>query len=387
MATLRGWWPLVSTGVLVVVASLLSQLTPVGVQFQVRFALVVLVIVLALYVFIGNSGVLSFGHVSFVAAGAFSAGLLTVTPALKASTMPDLFPILADTEISPTLSLVVGAAVGGVMALVVALPLMRLSGLAAGIATFAVLAITLNVLRNWERVGPGARTITAIPRSDSLLQLTVAALVVLTIAFVYQRSRFGRRMRAAREDPYAAAATGISIYGQRVLAFTLSGVIAGFGGAQLSHLQGSMNTNQVGLDLTLVTLAMLVVGGIGSLWGAVAGTGLVSFLNSFLSEAEQGLSLVGLVELELPAGTRPLIVSGVMVLALLLRPTGLTRGQEFPWPGVLNRLGRVGSVRSRILSPGSAGLPPRADRPAAADTAQPHPLATPRAPEPELPHE
>jgi branched-chain amino acid transport system permease protein len=92
----------------------------------VRSVLVTTVIVVALYVFVGNSGVMSFGQVSFVAAGAFAAGLATAPAGVKPTTYPKLIPFLADLEIWNNESLVLAAAVGGLFALNVWIPLMRL---------------------------------------------------------------------------------------------------------------------------------------------------------------------------------------------------------------------------------------------------------------------
>jgi branched-chain amino acid transport system permease protein len=76
---------------------------------------------------------------------------------------------------------------------------------------------------------------------------------------------------------------------------------------------------------------MLVIGGIGSLWGAVVGAVVVSTLNSFLAEAERGMNLLG-VEFQVPGSTR-LVAMGVLMLAMLaLRPTGLTENRELAWP-------------------------------------------------------
>ena len=119
-------------------------------------ALVKVAIVVALYVFIGNSGVLSFGHISFVALGAWTAGVLSVPRRREAGDHAEPRRASSATRrVGNVPSLLLAAAVGGVFALVVGLPLMRLSGLAAGIATFAVLEITHNLLRYYEKIGPG----------------------------------------------------------------------------------------------------------------------------------------------------------------------------------------------------------------------------------------
>jgi branched-chain amino acid transport system permease protein len=295
-------------------------------------ALVSVAIVVAIYVFIGNSGVLSFGQISFVAVGAFIAGVMTIPLESKTGVLPQLYPILRDHTIGNVSSLLLGAAAGGVFALAVGLPLMRLSGLAAGIATFAVLEITHNILREWTKIGPGATTLSLVPETSDALQATIGALAVIAAAFAYQRSRLGRQLRASREDPAAARGVGVNVHRQRLWAFTVSGALAGFAGALLVHLLGSITTEQVYLELTFLTLAMLVVGGVTSLWGAVVGALAVSGLDSFLTEAEDGVDL-GRISLDLPQGTRLILLGAIMALMLILRPTGITGGREFRLPG------------------------------------------------------
>jgi branched-chain amino acid transport system permease protein len=305
-------------------------------------ALVSVAIVVAIYVFVGNSGVLSFGQISFVAVGAFAAGVMTIPLESKKGVLPELFPVLRDHTIGNVPSLLVAAAVGGFFAFVVGLPLMRLSGLAAGIATFAVLEITHNLLREWTRIGPGATTLSLVPETTGALEATLGAIVAIVVAFAYGRSRLGRLLRATREDAAAAQGVGVSVHRQRLWAFTLSGALAGFAGGLLVHLLGSITTEQVYLELTFVTLAMLVVGGTTSLWGAVLGALVVSGLDSFLSEAEQGVD-VG-VTLDLPQGTRLIFLGAIMALMLVLRPSGITRGREVRLPRAVRHRVRAEAV-------------------------------------------
>jgi branched-chain amino acid transport system permease protein len=318
--------------VVVLFAVIASQTVNAADDVKFRTAIVSVAIVVALYVFIGNSGVLSYGQISFVAVGGFAAGLMTVPSDVKPGVLPDLFPLLRDHSISNAWSLVLAAALGGVFALVVGVPLMRLSGLAAGIATFAVLGITYNILTYWTRIGPGATTLTLIPVTTDYVQATIGALAVIAIAFAYQRSRWGRQLRATREDPAAAQAAGIDVHRQRLGAFVLSGALSGFAGGLLVHLPpGSITTNQVYLDLTFLTLAMLVVGGVHSLWGAVVGALGVSLVNILLQNGENGIDVFGW-NITLPQGSSLVGVSIVMLAVLLLRPGGLTGGREFGLP-------------------------------------------------------
>ena len=317
--------------VVVIAAALLGSVVSASNASYFTNALVNVAIVTALYLFIGNSGVLSFGHISFVALGAWTAGVLSVPVSEKPAIMPNLAHVLRDRTTGNLGSLALAALVGGVCALLVGLPLMRLSGLAAGIATFGVLEITHNLLRYEEQVGPGLNTFSSVPETTGLRQAAIGALIGIAVAYAYARSRLGRLLRATREDPAAARAVGASVYRQRLIAFTISGAVAGLAGGLLVHLL-PVNTESVYLDLTFITLAMLVVGGATSLWGAVVGALSVSALDSYLAVAENGTSLFGW-HIDLPAGTRVIVVGVLMALVLILRPAGLTGGREFRlWP-------------------------------------------------------
>jgi branched-chain amino acid transport system permease protein len=315
---------------LVVLVAVVGTIVSSSTETYVVNALVNVAIVVALYLFIGNSGVLSFGHISFVAVGAWAAGILSVPVDEKPATMPNLAGFLQETTVGNVWSLVIAATVGAAYAVVVGLPLMRLSGLAAGIATFGVLEITHNVLRYWETIGPGLNAFSAVPETTDLLQAAVGAVIAVVVAFAYQRSRYGRMLRATREDAAAARAVGVSVYRQRLVAFALSGALAGLAGGLYVHLL-PLTAESLYLDLTFITLAMLVIGGLTSLWGAVVGAVAVSAVDSFLAEAENGVRVFGGL-LDLPAGTRIVVVGTLMALVLILRPSGLTGGRELALP-------------------------------------------------------
>jgi branched-chain amino acid transport system permease protein len=296
-------------------------------------ALIFAAIVIALYVFVGNSGVLSFGQIGFFIVGAYAAGELTVPADAKPSVLPSVFSVIRDHTVGSAGSLVLAAAAGAIFALLVGIPLMRLSGLAAGIGTFAVLEITQNIVRNWEKIGPGPLTLSTVPETTDLWVATIGAIAVACVAFAYQLSPLGRKLRAAREDPFAAQAAGIDVHRQRLCAFVLSGGLSAFAGALFVHFQGTINVQDVFLDFTFLSLAMLVVGGVGSLWGAVVGALLISGLDSFLGDSEND----AVSWLHVPDGTRMVVVAAFMAIVLVFLPRGLTRGREFALPRLRRR--------------------------------------------------
>jgi branched-chain amino acid transport system permease protein len=368
--------PLALVGLVALVAAQLSTSD----QTDAINVLVIATIVIGLYVFIGNSGVISFGQISFAAVGAFAAGIYTTPVTTRQTTMPHLFGVLARPVLTNVESILLAAGLGALFALLVGLALMRLSGLAAGIATFAVLEITYNILANWDKIGPGPTTLASVPVTTGVGQATVGCAAAVVLAFVYQRSRSSRLLRASRADALAARGIGVSIVRHRLGAFVLSGAICGFAGALYVHALGSINVTEVYLTLTFSTLAMLVVGGSQSLWGATLGGIVLGILSSFLTNAENGTTVFGL-SFTLPNGLNTIIFAILFVGALMLFPRGLTRNREFlgKWLGERPSRsgtalgGRGGPQHSGPAASGHPGAHEGSARTHAAATAEPKP--------------
>lgn len=360
MRVLRGSQTLLASVAVLAIVALIGSGTSPGTQQSFITALISATIVYGLYIFIGNSGVISFGQISFTAIGAFTAGIMTIPVGPKHFVLPGLWSLLAQHSVSTFVSLVIAAALGLVFALIVGFPLMRLSGIAAGIATFAILQITYNLYQQWTKIGPGPLTLSLVPTSVGIWQALLGAIFAALVAFAYQRSRRGRLLRATREDPGAARAIGVRMTRERLLAFGLSGMLAGLGGGLLVHQLGSITVDQVYLELTFLTLAMLVIGGSGSLWGATVGAVVISLLDSWLAAAENTVHVFSLFTVTLPNGASHLILGVIMAAMLLFRPQGLTGGAEFSL-GAVKRLARVGprtALRSAPSpTPGPAAPP------------------------------
>jgi branched-chain amino acid transport system permease protein len=289
--------------------------------------LVRMVVVVGMFIFIGNSGVISFGHVGFMCIGAYAAGWASCDPDFKNVMLRGLPEFLRNHQY-PYLPVIFGAGLlSSIVALGLGVVIIRLSGVAAAIATFAFLVVVNSVYSNWDSVTGATSTMVGIPTVVNPLVLVMFAILVIAVTAVFQKSRVGLMLRASRDDAVAAKAAGIDIVKVRLLAFTLSAFVVGMGGALYAHLLGVLIVDAFFLPLTFMTLAMLVVGGIGSLTGAVIGVVAVTLVTEALRSMEGGIS-IGPFLLNLPHGAQEIGLGVFMCVILVLRPTGLTRSGE-----------------------------------------------------------
>ena len=300
-------------------------------------AMIMLVLVVGLYIFMGLSGTMSFGHISFAAVGAYTTGLLTVPVQSKSQLLPHLPEALADVYVgSPIIAVIIGGVVAGIVAILLAIPLVRISGLSAGLATFALLVVTHTVTLNWTDITNGSAGVAGVPITLTHISAVVWAMLVIVGAFAYQKSTMGLRLRASREDEDAAQAVGINVRVQRGVAFIFSGFVVGLGGGLFAIFQGSFSPNTFYFSLTFLTITMLIVGGVASLTGAVLGTLSIAFLSELLRQLEAGISIL---EISIPGvpGLRDVGLALLLLLILLARPSGIVAGAELPFPTWFSR--------------------------------------------------
>ena len=332
MRFLKQAWPILGLLLpLALIVFLADQFGSISVERSVTEALIKIVTVVGLYIFIGNSGIVSFGQVSFMAIAAYATAWQTCCSALKPITMSGL-PDFLRNHTYPVLPAGISAAVlASASAFLVGLILMRLSGIAASISTLAALFILNVVYSNWDKVTMGAASIVGLPTYVTPWLAFACAALAMVIAYLFQVSSWGLALRATREDEVAARASAISVYWMRLAAFTLSGFVMGIAGVLHAHFLGTISIDTFFLGLTFITLTMLVVGGMKSLSGAVLGVVVISLVTDILRRMEAGISLGG-GEVALPAGTQEVVLAVVMLLVLIFRRDGLTKGRELTWP-------------------------------------------------------
>ncbi len=289
------------------------------------------ILVVGLYIFVGNSGVISFGHIGFTCLGAYAAAWLTIPPMMKEMSLPGLPGWLMALHLPYGLAAGFAALFAGVIAAIFGRVLMRLSGIAASIATFAMLAMIIEVYSNWESVTAATSSVVGIPIVRVIWPYLFGAVLAIFLAWAHAISRAGLALRAARDEPTAAAASGVDIPRERLIAFVLSGTVMGLGGALFAHSIGVVTPDTFYLGLTFTTLSMLVVGGMNSLSGAVIGVLSLSVLIQTLRWFEKGIA-VGDTMLSLPNGLQEIALGVVMIVVLARYPAGIMGSRELIWP-------------------------------------------------------
>lgn len=330
-ALLQRTWPVLGLWLLLVAVAVIGANGSLVIQRDTIEILVNVVLVVGLYAFVGNSGVLSFGQMSFMAVGAYAGALLTIPSVQKAALLPDLPSWLHAVQLDPVLGALAAALVATLVALVIVVPISRLSGLAAALVMFAVLTIVYQVASNWTAVTRGSQTMIGVPTNTTIWSALVWAMGAILLVYLYQRSAAGLRLRASREDEAAAAAAGIRIARERAIAFLLSAFVTGLGGFLYAQFQGAFTPSAFYLHITFLTIAMLVVGGQKSLAGAVIGAVVISILTLLFDKAEGGFD-VGPISFAGRDGLSAAALALCILLVLAVRRDGLMRGRELRWP-------------------------------------------------------
>jgi branched-chain amino acid transport system permease protein len=324
--------PVILIMVLLAIAALTYQFGSRAFNRTVVEMFINIMVVAGLYVFVGNSGLLSFGHISFMCLGAYMTAWLTIPPVMKSVTLKGLPGWLLHTQLPMWVATPISGLFAALFALIVGRVIMRLSGIAASIATFGLLGVVNNVYSNWDSVTGGQGSIVGTPATMNVWIGWLGAAVAIAIAYLYSISRSGLALRATRDEAVAASASGIDIVRERLIAFVVSAFIIGLAGALYAHFLSIVNPGSFYLRTTFITLSMLVVGGMYSLSGAVTGVVVISALIEMFRNLEKGVSLGGLT-IALPNGVQEIAIGIITIVILIYLPTGLTRNREFSWRG------------------------------------------------------
>lgn len=321
----------------------------------VTFALIDAVLVLGIKVYVGNTGILSFGHIGFGAIAGYTFAVFAISPAEKAKRISDAPFGLADVSVSTWWAVLIAIGVTLVVALVVGVGLAR-SGAESGavsatVITLALLFVTHEVARNWPDLTGGDRAGLSFRIGgtlDTRAPVYLALFAAILVARLYGQSRGGRLAVAAREDNLAARSMGVNPLVQQMVALLISVAVVSVGASLRVYENGSILPQDMFFDLTLVTLVMLIVGGRRSVTGALVGVAVITAGRELARRLGQdGFEVFGVGLDEAPLDwifreNLKTVFLGVSMLGFMIwRPSGLLDDWELDkW--LRTRFGRRG---------------------------------------------
>jgi branched-chain amino acid transport system permease protein len=331
---------LVWAGVWLVAATLLLlpfALAQVGTAWVriANLAILYVLLALGLNIVVGFAGLLDLGYIAFYAVGAYAYALL-------ASPHFDL-------HLPFWVILPIGAALAALFGVLLGAPTLKLRGDYLAIVTLGfgeIIRIFLNNLSRPVNITNGPQGVARIDpfslggvdfsRTDTLLGVAITGpmkyywlllavmLAIIVVNVRLQNSRIGRAWEAVREDEIAARAMGINTTAVKLLAFAMGASFGGVAGGMFAAIQGFVSPESFVLVESVMVVAMVVLGGMGNIWGVILGALLLSFVPEILrwtvEPVQQALFGRMLVE---PEVIRMLIFGLALVLVMLFRPAGL----------------------------------------------------------------
>lgn len=281
---------------------------------------IAIILAVSLNVINGLCGQFSLGHAGFMAIGAYVSAYFTTTlRVLNTETGETVVRApLFDGAWGFVPALLIGGMAAAAAGLVVGVPTLRLKGDYLAIATLGFGEIVIIMLTNFESVG-AARGLPGLPNyASSFWILTFAWICVVSSVFL-QRSTFGRALIAIRENELAAEVMGIRVARLKVMAFIYGAFFAGLAGGLLGHLLRTISPSTFGFMKSIEVVVMLVLGGLGSLTGAIVGAIVLTVLPEALRDVEQQAKLPGI---------RMVVYALVLILLMIFRPQGIFGQRE-----------------------------------------------------------
>lgn len=272
-----------------------------------------IIMVTSLNLLVGIMGEFSLGHAGFMSVGAYASAILTNALAENGG-IPDFMLFV--------LALLVGGIAAAITGVLVGIPTLKLRGDYLAIVTVAFAEIIRVAFTNFEITG-GGRTMSGIRKLSNFYWVFWVTVICVTIMYMFIRSRFGRTVKAIREDYIAASASGVNVTFYKVMTFAVSAFFAGIAGAIYAHYMTAMIPTSFNFMYSAEFLTEVIIGGTGSMTGSIIGAAFLSALPEMMRAF---------------AKYRMLGYSVVLVLIMIFRPGGIFGTWEFSLTRALSRL-------------------------------------------------
>ena len=312
-----------------------------GTDYQVRILNLIginIVLAVSFNLINGVTGQFSLAPNAFVALGAYTAALLTMTPEEKQISfiIEPLIRPLDQINLPFPLALMAGGLVAAFFGFLIGFPVFRVQGDYLAIVTLGFGEVVRVAANNLQGLTNGPLGLKGLPALTSLWWSWGLALATIFWVNRLVKSSYGRALQAIRQDEQAAAAMGINVFRHKLLAFTCSAFFGGLGGGLLAHLITTISPGLFSFFLTFNLLIIIVVGGLGSTTGSVVAAVLITWGGEWLRWAEEPLRL-GPLEVPGIPGMRMVLFSLILLAVILFAREGIMGRREFSWAKLLER--------------------------------------------------
>lgn len=287
----------------------------------------------------GITGIFSLGHSGFIAIGAYTAALLTMSVEQKQMSFflkPLIWP-LNSIQLDFLSATIIAGVMAAIFAYLIGYPSLRLTGDYLAITTLGFGEIVRILILNMISVTNGPLGLKGLEEYTNIWWawgwLFVTVLVIASLV----NSSYGRALKAIREDPVAAKAMGIDVTRHQLLAFIVGAFFAGISGSLYAHWLTTIDPRPqtVGVLLTFNILIMIVLGGLGSITGAIFGAGIFAILSEWLRVVEEPFKIFG-IQVPAISGMRLLVLSTIFVTVMLTWRRGIMGRNELTWDNIYN---------------------------------------------------
>jgi branched-chain amino acid transport system permease protein len=294
----------------------------------------------------GVCGLLHLGPNAFIAIGAYTSALLTMSPAEKQMNfiIEGLVWPLNVIHVPFGVSLLAAGFMAAAFAFVISFPVFRVRGDYLAIVTFGFGEVVRVLCNAAQSLTNGSLGLKGLAEHTNLWWAWGVAAVTIVAIKKLVDSSYGRAMKALREDETAARAMGIDPFRNLLLAFMISAFFSGVGGGLLAHLITTISPTLFTFMLTFNLLIIIVVGGLGSTTGAVLGAALFAWGGEALRIVENPIDL-GFVTIPGIPGMRMVMFSLILMLVIIFARKGLLGRREFSWDFVAGKMKRLGGGR------------------------------------------
>lgn len=231
-----------------------------------------IILALSLNLITGFTGQLALGHAGFMSIGAYTAAVLT---------MQFNMPLI--------ISMIGGGIMAGLFGYLIGLPTLRLKGDYLAITTLGFGEIIRVIINNINKLG-GSQGLTGIPMKSTFTWVYVVMIITIIIIFNIIHSSLGRAMISVREDEVAAEAMGINTTKYKIIAFVIGSFFAGIAGGLYAHFTGYLDPVSFNFIQSTFIVMYVVLGGLGSIWGCVVATGVLTYLPEMLRNVSTTVS-------------------------------------------------------------------------------------------------